>query len=304
MASAGWPKLTARPSTSIVPCGGAAVAGQNVEQLVLPLAFQRHDAQHLALMQIKRNVGEPRSGFQPAHAQPGCDASLWTRRLRPRFAHGLGHRPAQHQLDDALFNPRLNREVAHRRAVAQHGGAVADRGDFGEAVRNVDDGAARIRLLAHDFQHPVDEVGRQGGGHLVEQQHIRLGGKRAGKIEDAQRRQRQAADQVVHAQIMNAKRVHPMPERFGRRVAEAQIVGHIKVGDQRRLLIDRHQPGAARVCGRGGEPVEAFDAHMAAIRLQRAGEDFDKGRFARAVRAHQGDDLALGRPAARRRAGR
>ena len=39
-------------------------------------------------------------------------------------------------------------------------------------------------------------------------------------------------------------------ERLDRRVGQAEIGGDIEVGDQRRLLVDRDQSGAARLGGR------------------------------------------------------
>ncbi len=48
MASAGCRKRTSLPSTCSVPPVGLRSSGEDAEELVLALALQRHEAQHLA----------------------------------------------------------------------------------------------------------------------------------------------------------------------------------------------------------------------------------------------------------------
>ena len=63
---------------------GAAVARQHVEQLVLPLPFQRDDAQHLAPVQVERDIGQPRAGRQGPRTRSRGVPVVGRRRRRAR----------------------------------------------------------------------------------------------------------------------------------------------------------------------------------------------------------------------------
>ena len=95
-------------------------------------------------------------------------------------------------------------------AVAQHGGAVAERGDLDEAMRNEDDGPAGLALAAHDVEHALGEVGGQRRRHLVEQQHVGLDRERAREIEHALDGQRNVARGVAKVEVGHAEFAHPV----------------------------------------------------------------------------------------------
>ena len=72
---------------------------------------------------------------------------LRRRRRRGAAADGAARcsiRCAEHQLDDPLLGAGRHVDDADGLAVAQHGGAVAERGDLEEAVRDEDDRAAGL----------------------------------------------------------------------------------------------------------------------------------------------------------------
>ena len=96
-------------------------------------------------------------------------------------------------------------------AVAEHGGAVAERADLEQAVGDEDDRAAGLALAAHDVEHALGEVGGQRRGHLVEEQDVGLDGQRAGEVEDAQDRQRQVAHHGVQVEAGDAELASPRP---------------------------------------------------------------------------------------------
>ena len=144
----------------------------------------------------------------------------------------------------------------------------------------------------HDVENPLGEVGRQRRGHLVEQQHVGLDRQRAREIEDAQDGERDVPRRLAEIEIGNAELLDPAQERLDRRSGEAQIGGDVEVGDQRRLLVDRHQPGAARLGGRMHVARLAADQDSPGVRPDGAGQDLHQRRFAGAVRAHQRVDLA------------
>ena len=162
----------------------------------------------------------------PTREAPHRDARLGRgglagarRRRRASFERG-----AEHQLDDPLLDAGLDVQDADRLAVAQHRGAVADRGDLGEAVRDVDHRAARLGLPAHHLQHPLGEVGGQRRRHLVEQQHVGLHGQRPGEVEHAQDGERNVARRVAEREVGDAELAHPLAERLDRRLRQPQVL--------------------------------------------------------------------------------
>ena len=173
---------------------------------------------------------------------------------------------AEHQLDDLLLDAGRDVDDADGLAVAQHGGAIAKRRDLDEAVGNEDDGAAGFALAADDVEHALGKVGRQRGGHLVEQQHVGLDGQRARQVEHAQHGERNVAGGVADIEVGNAELAHPFAERLERRARQAKVRGDVEIGDQRRLLIDRNQPGAARLGGRTHVAGFAADEDAPGIR--------------------------------------
>ena len=52
-----------------VAAGRPVRAGEDVEQLVLALALERDDAEHLARVEVERHVVEPRPGTEAARRQ-------------------------------------------------------------------------------------------------------------------------------------------------------------------------------------------------------------------------------------------
>ena len=174
-------------------------------------------------------------------------------------------RGAEHQLDDLFLDAGHDVDDADGLAVAQHGGAVAQRRDLDEAVRNEDHRAAGLALAAHHVEHALGEVGGQRRGHLVEQQHVGLDGERAGKVEHALDGQRNVARGVAQVEVGNAEFAHPVAERLDRRAGQAEVGQHVEIGDQRRLLVDRDEAGAAGVGGRADVARLAADQDAAGI---------------------------------------
>ena len=196
MASAGMAERDRRAVDQQLAAARSLGAGQDVEQLVLALALERDDAEHLARVQVERDVLELRA------RRPRPRAADARRRVgRPGRARRRARRPpacslddlAEHQLDDPLLGALGDVDDADRLALAQDGGPVADGGDLDHPVRDEDDRPVAAALAADDLEDPLGEVGRQRGGHLVEHQHVRLDRERAGEVDDPQRGQRHAA---------------------------------------------------------------------------------------------------------------
>ena len=175
MASAGWRKRDRRCRRRAARRrSGRSRAGEDVEQLVLALALERDDAQHLARVQVERDVlrasvaereaarREPRRGVAP----------LGAARPRPAPVGAAGcsvdDRAPEHQLDDPLLGARGDVDDADGLAVAQHRGAVAQGGDLDQPVGDEDHRPVAAALAADDLEHPLGQVRGQRRGHLVE----------------------------------------------------------------------------------------------------------------------------------------
>ena len=73
-------------------------------------------------------------------------------------------------------------------------------------------------------------------------------------------------------EVGNAEVLDPLAERLDRRLGQPKVLQHVEIGDQRRLLVDRHQPGTPRIGGRGDLALFAADREAPGGRLDRAGQ--------------------------------
>ena len=111
----------------------------------------------------------------------------------------------------------------------------------------------------HHLQHALGEVGGQRRGHLVEQQDVGFDRERPRQIEDALDGERNVARGGAEIEIGDAEFLDPLAERLDRRLGQPQVLQHVEIGDQRGFLVDRHQPGAPRIGGRGHLALLAAD---------------------------------------------
>ena len=233
-----------------------------------------------------------------------------TRRLRTREARRTGARGggrrcrggararlldagAEHQLDDPLLGAGGDVDDADGLAVAEHRGAVAERRDLEQAVRDEDDRAAgggsgggRRRAPARRGRPAAPPSSRRGAARPARwraraRDRGRAGWRAAGRGR-VSRRSRSGTP---------SSRTQRRNGSTGVR-GEPQIGGDVEVGDQRRLLVDRHQAGAAGVGRRADVARLATDQDAAGVGADRAGQDLHQCRFAGAVRAHQRVHLA------------
>ena len=234
---------------------------------------------------------------------PDARSRAASRGLRPSDARGRGPRPlaggrqpfddlAQHQLDDPVLGAGRDVHHAHGRALAQDRRAVADGGDLDHAVGDEDDAALAAALAADDLEHPLREVRRQGGGHLVEHQDVGLDRHRARQVDDPQRREGEALGQRAQIGVLHAELVHPVAERLDRGPGQAQVRPDVEVGDEGRLLVDGDDPAPPGLAGRADGQAPAADGDRAGVGPDGAAEDLDEGALARAVGAHERMHLA------------
>jgi hypothetical protein len=100
------------------PALGAEEAGEHLEQLVLPLPFQRHDASTSPLWRSKDTSASLRPSLRDRTRRRGSVACR--RRAARRGRTGGADGGAEHHLDDPLLDAGHDVDGADRLAVAQH----------------------------------------------------------------------------------------------------------------------------------------------------------------------------------------
>ena len=164
-------------------------------------------------MEIERNVMELGSDLQASDPQARVALSRadagW---LRSRQSCALSMRAPS--ISSTIFSsaPGAMSTTPDGLAVPQHGRAMAERGNLEQPVRDEDDGSPGLALPPHDVDDPIGEIRRQRGGHLVEQEHIGLDRQRAGEIEHAQDRQRNAPCGLAEVEVGDAQLPDPAHE--------------------------------------------------------------------------------------------
>ena len=266
MASAGWPNCDRLALHLDRAAGRADRAGEHAEQLVLALALRarRRRAPRRRGDRTKRRRASSRRadcGRARAGRRPRLRAAPQRRCGAPASRCLLDGR-AEHQLDDPLLGARRHVDDAHGLAVAQHGGAVAERGDFEQPVRDEDHGAAGLALRAARRRAPsrrgwpaAPPSSRRGAARPARSPAPGPGRGRAGR--------RAGCSAPSRAGRGRGCRVPAPSRRNGatRRLGETQIGSDVEVGDQRRLLVDR-------IPGRRGAPRRANARRAASPRIR------------------------------------
>jgi hypothetical protein len=143
-------------------------------------------------------------------------------------------------------------------------------------------------------------VGRQRGGGLVHDEDAGLERDRLGDLDgllgtDGQRVGRcpRIEVDVKGTEDLAGLVVHlpPAHEPPPPAVAHEDVLGDAQVGEDHRLLVDRHDAVVLRISGRAQRDELAVDAHLAGVGLVDAGHRLDERRLAGAVLADQGVDL-------------
>lgn len=156
----------------------------------------------------------------------------------PGFRGCGGGSPAEHHLDDAFLDAGFDLHIAHGETIAQDGGPVADRGDFGE-LREDRSRIARRRPERGPPRYAVNKIGRQRGRKFVKEEDIGFDGQSAGK--PTMRKEASGRERIISSGERSGRPLSadPMAERLERSIAKAQVVSDGKVGDEGRFLIDR-----------------------------------------------------------------
>ena len=196
------------------------------------------------------------------------------------------------------FTALENADVA---TVAQHGRAVGDADELGDAVGNDQHRRSGIAELAHLREEPFGGIEVERSGGLVENEDPRIAQKGAADgdplLEAKRQRSRKRpdvdrrADEIVHERLRGA---HLGRARHGG--GEEAVGAHEQVVDDRAFVGDEHflehgrDADIARLVR--GERGAAEDGHAAAVGRQHARYHLGERALAAAIAAHDGVDLA------------
>src|SRR5260221_9247646 len=126
-------------------------------------------------------------------------------------------------------------------------------------MRNEDHGPIATSQSADDLEHSLGEVGRQGGRHLVEHEHVGLDREGAREVDNPERGEGQMPRLARQVEVVEAQLVDPVTERLEWRFRETQIRPDVEVRDERRLLVDGDDAAAPRVTWRVDRSILASD---------------------------------------------
>ena len=206
------------------------------------------------------------------------------RRVRPTGRPG--DLRAEHELDDLLLAALLRDERPDVLAVAQHRRAVAVRDHLTQAVRDEERRAAALLLPAHHVEDALREVGRKGGGDLVEDQQLRLARERARQVDHPQERQRHV-ERLLPEVDLEIELVQVPADRVDRRAGQAEVLRDRQVGHERGILEDGREPDARRLRRRRDPRGLAVHLDRAGVLPDHPGQHLDERALAGAVRAQE-----------------
>ncbi len=206
---------------------------------------------------------------------------------------------ADHRLNELLAIEFARRRRHHPFAVAQHGDAVGQQQRFLERVADEDDADALFHQPPHQAEEVVLLLRRQRGGRLIENDDARLVMDGAGDLDHllvrrAERgHQRGRIDLKVHAgeELLGliVQAAQPVEELF---VAQIDVLRHRHRRHQHGLLKHHGDAERQRFGRRRQHHRLAVEQHFAGRELVHAGQRLGQRRFAGAVLADDGVDLA------------
>ena len=269
-----------------------AIAGKDLEQRLLALALESGEAEHLAGRHGEADVVELASGPDAAGFEDRAFADR--RRGRPftRFLAHAGGGFAEHRLDDRRLATLAGNERGDITAVTQDGAHVAVLAHLGESVGDEQHRAVALAPAAHHGEHPLGQVGREGGGDLVEKEQLRVERDGASEIEHAQERQGHVAYLLAEVEPVEVHLGELRPYGIDVGAGEAEVLGDGEIRGHRRVLEYRGEAASPGIAGTVHRRRLAVDADRPGIGAQHAGEDLDERRLAGAIGAEQGVHLS------------
>ena len=256
---------------------------------------------------VKDRLGIEEMEAEPVDAEGGGgrrhDDGQRRRRFHPRQLTGEAAQALQlapggrveldagHQGDDVIGMGLHRRQRGRHPAPAEDDDAIGELEDLLGAVGDEEDGRPPPSQFPHQVGHPAGGGDPERGGGLVENEEGGGGQHGSGDGHQLAFTARERFDRLAHVPEFDAE-AGQHPVGLGLHLllgqqrpfpAEEQVGHDVEVVAQGEVLPDDGQARRA-----GTEPDGA------GIGLDHAGDALDEGRLARAVLAHQGDDLAGG----------
>ncbi len=184
-------------------------------------------------------------------------------------------------------------------AVLHHRDPVGDAEHLFEAVRDVDDPDPFGAEPGDDAMQALGIAGREDGGRLVEDDDANLLGERLGDLDHLLVRDREVADRAPRVDVepepveeVARAAVHAGPGDDGGQLPHEDVLGHRKIGGERRLLVDDRDAARCRDPRVVALLRLAADQDLAGVARDLAGQDAHQRRLAGAILAEQRMDLA------------
>ena len=241
-------------------------------------------------MNVKGDLTEDAIFMQAAHAEQQITP------CRCAFGKEILNFPPHH-VANRTFRGHFGAHFRGDEApVTQHGHAVGNRKDLFHAVADKEDGNPLLAQPVGQHKELFHLVGRERRSRFIHDQDAYLERNRFGDLNGLLRGQGQPPRRAAHIQLdveLGEDRfglaIHgaPMHNPAAVAVADKDIFGHIEVGKDHRLLVDRGNPvhlGIYRMLDRDRLAVEQDGA---LIGLVDARHNLDQRRFASAIFAQQ-----------------
>ena len=274
-------------------------AEDRARDLAAPGADQARQRDDLAGAHVEADVEEHALARQPFDVEHRVADGL-----RRRASRSGRSRPTIARMRSSAVRPASSRDST-RRAVAEHGHALAEREDLLEPVRDEEDGDARLAQRrrrrrtgarprppraprsARPSRSPARRARAPWRSRRSAARRSRARARCDPGSSGTPRRSKIASPAVLIARAVDA------PARPERLPPDEDVLDDGEVGEQRRLLVDDRD--ARRRRPRRG-PLSATSTPLtssrAAVRRVHAGEDLDERRLAGPVLADQGVRLA------------
>ncbi len=150
---------------------------------------------------------------------------------------------------------------------------MAEREDFGEPVRDVDDRDAAFGELAHHLEQLLGFGEREGRGRFVEDEDAQVARQRLGDLDDLRLRGREGGDlerpdrwrrrasAISFAARSRMARLSTWPSQRGRLPAGEDVLRHGELRHQRAFLMDDADAEIAQPRASSMSPTSAPSMH-------------------------------------------
>ena len=164
-----------------------------------------------------------------------------------------------------------------------------------------EDRHALVAEVFDQLEELHDLVRGQRRRRLVHDEHANIQRNRLGDLDRLLGGKRQPARRAAHVEgdaeggedlLGLTEHLPPIGDRAAALMADEDVFGHVEIGEEERLLVDRGDAVALRLGRAADRDRLAGQEDLATVRLIDAGHDLDQRRLARAVLAEKRVHLA------------